>query len=267
MLKFLQTSRRAPGRPAFALVFWWTFVRGLIWLVFKLLYRLRCYGFEHVPRTGPVIYVANHQSHYDPPIAGILVHDRPFAAMARASLFKFKLFAWMIRSIGAIDLEQGRGDAGAMKAALAELEAGRCVLIFPEGTRTRDGALGEFQRGVMLLIRRSCAPVMPIAIEGAFDVWPTTAARPKLSGRLGVMGAPPIPTDELLKDGADAAMERLKRQIESMRLQLRDEMRRTSRGRYPAPGPGDEPYWACSAQAQQHQQQQQQPIHQSPSAL
>src|SRR5262245_42862103 len=162
------------------MLFWWTFIRGLVLLFLSAAYRIRRRGAEHVPPTGPIIYVANHQSHLDPPIVGVLVTDRPFSGLARATLFHSRILAWIMRGIGAIDIEQGKGDAGAMKAVLSELQAGRSVLIFPEGTRTSDGAIGEFQRGVMLLIKRSAAQVVPVAIEGAFDIWPIGTARPTL---------------------------------------------------------------------------------------
>lgn len=242
-MKFFQFSRRAPGWPIWRIVFWWTIVRGLILFFLSVAYRIRREGAEHIPLTGPIIYVSNHQSHYDPPIVGVLVTDRPFSGMARSTLFKSKALAWIMRGIGAIELEQGKGDSGAMKAALAELEAGRHVLIFPEGTRTQDGAIGEFQRGVMLLIKRSNATVVPVALEGAYDIWPIGASRPKLSGRIGVKAAPAISAKELMSQGPDAGLERLKRQIETMRLQLRTHMRRSTNGKYPPPGPGDGPYW------------------------
>lgn len=248
-VKLLQTSRRTPGRPALSVLFWWTFVRGLVLAFFKITYRIKRSGAEHVPPTGPIIYACNHQSHYDPCIIGVLVTDRPFTGMARATLFKSKVLAWLMRSIGAISLEQGKGDAGAMKAALAELEAGRCIMIYPEGTRTRDGALTAFQRGVMLLIKRSPpgTRVLPVAIEGAFDIWPIGQKHPRLTGRLAVKAAPAIPAAELLTGGPDAGLERLKKCIETMRLELRSALRSQSGGRYPLPGPGDVPYWLSNA--------------------
>jgi 1-acyl-sn-glycerol-3-phosphate acyltransferase len=243
---WLDAKRRAPGWPAWRILFWWTLVRGLILLFFSIAYRIRRSGAEHIPRSGPIIYVANHQSHYDPPIVGVLVTDRPFSGMARSGLFKSKVLAWIMRGIGSIELEQGKGDTAAMKAALAELEKGRNVLIYPEGTRTRDGALGEFHRGAILLIKRSGAQVVPVAMEGAFDIWPIGTSIPKLSGRMAVKAAPAIPAHELLANGPDAALEYLKRAIETMRMELRAQMRRSTNGKFPPPGPGDFPYWKRS---------------------
>jgi 1-acyl-sn-glycerol-3-phosphate acyltransferase len=242
-LKFLQTNRRAPGRRWWRVLFWWSGVRALVYLFFKFVYRIQLSGSEHVPLQGPLIYVANHQSHFDPCLVGLPTGDRPLSGMARASLFENKFLAWAMHGIGAIELEQGKGDAGAMKAALAELAAGRCVLIFPEGTRTRDGAIGQFHRGVMLLIKRSNATVVPVALEGAYDIWPIGTPFPTCTGRIAVQVASPISAADLLSNGTEEGLERLKRTIERIRLDLRAQLRRQSGGRHPAPGKGDRPYW------------------------
>ncbi len=237
----LQTSRRAPGWPALNTLIWWNGVRGLVRLFLKFAFRLRVEGAEHVPDTGPIIYIANHQSHFDPCIVGVLVGDRPLSGMARSTLFRNPILAWIMRSIGVISLDQSKGDAGAFKAALSELEAGRCVLIFPEGTRTRDGAIHDFKPGAALLIRRSGAPVVPVAIEGAFDVWPIGARRPKLTGRIAVRAAPATTAGALMADGAEAALIRLRWTIEHMRRDMRAQMLRASGGRYPASSAADAP--------------------------
>ena len=240
-LKFLQTQRRAPGRPAMALLFWWTIIQRTVWVFFKTVYRIQLHGFEHIPPYGPVIYVSNHQTHFDPCLVGLVIRDRPFRAMARDTLFKNPIMSWIMHGIGAIELERGKGDAGAMKAALAELEAGRTVMLFPEGTRTRDGAIAPFQRGVTLIIKRSGAPVVPVAIEGAHDVWPYGESKPRLSGRIAVMAGPAIPAADLLVNGPDAALDRLRREIDAMRMKLRTRLRRASGGQLPKLGPGDDP--------------------------
>jgi 1-acyl-sn-glycerol-3-phosphate acyltransferase len=241
-MKWLQTKRRAPGYHPFKVVFWWTWVRFGLLVGTKLLYRIRLHGVEHVPERGPAIYAINHQSHYDPMLLGLLVHDRPFASMARASLFSFRPFGWLISTLNAVPLQRGRGDTRAIRALLAELAAGRTVLVFPEGARTRDGGLGHFHPGVMTLVRRSGAPVVPAAVEGAFDIWPRSRRLPRFRGRLAVRAGPAIPADELTAEGVDP-LDRMRRAIETMRLELRAELRARTGDRYPPAGPGDEPYW------------------------
>jgi 1-acyl-sn-glycerol-3-phosphate acyltransferase len=247
-MKCLQTSRRQPGRSAISVIFWWVLVSNFVLLLLKVFYRIRRYGFENIPETGPAIFIANHQSFLDPPIVGVLTMDRPFSSLARASLFRNWFVGWLIRQLGAVPIGEGRGHTGPLKTALIELEAGRTVLIYPEGSRTPDGAIHEFQRGVLLLIKKADAPIVPIAIEGAFDIWPAKRKLPRLRGRLAVKAGKPIDPAELLSRGQDEALERLRHDIETMRLELREEMRRNTRGRFPAESVADKPYWEAAAE-------------------
>ena len=239
----LDFHRRAPGMARWKMLFFWTLVEVFLYCLGRVLYRLRLEGRENVPETGPLIYVCNHQSHFDPPLVGVLVADRPSAFLARASLFKFKPFAWLIRSLNAIPLHREKGSGGALRAAVAELEAGRCVLLFPEGTRTSDGAIGRFKPGFTFLAKRTGATVVPIAVEGARDVWPRERRLPHLRGWLALRAGRAIGAEELLAEGAEAAVGRVKRDIEMMRLELRADLRRRSRGQVPAHDAGDVPFW------------------------
>lgn len=244
---FRQARRRAPGRSRISVYGVWDPGWCTVFTFFKLVYRYRRHGVELVPREGPVIFAVNHQSHFDPPMSGLFTVDRPFRGFARSTLFRFKPLAWLMYAFGAIPIRQGESDAVAMKAALKELEAGRCVLIFPEGTRSPDGTIKPFKRGVSVLIKRSRATVLPIAIEGAYDVWPIGTRFPKLRGRIEMMAGKPVGAEELLRDGPDAAIESLRRRIEEMRLELRRMLRETTKGKYPAPGPADVAYWEKDA--------------------
>jgi len=199
-----------------------------------VIYRLRIEGEELVPSSGPVLFVSNHQSFLDPVLNGIPIVDRQLTAIARESLFRVRPFAWLMYSYGAIPIRDASGDVGAMKAALAELASGRTVLVYPEGSRSPDGSLGEFKRGVGLLVRRAEVTVVPMAVEGATDVWPPSRRWPSLRGRLGVKVGEPIPYGELMVDGMDAALARLRREVERLRLDLRREMRARSGGRWPS---------------------------------
>lgn len=239
-MKFSDYRSRAPNRTAAAVVIWWIIVRNLVRLVLWLVYRLRCFGREHVPNKGPVVFAANHQSHYDPPIIGVLVG--PFSSLARSGLFSFKPFGWLLRQCGAIPMvRRGGASAGALRAGVAELQSRGRLLIYPEGSRTRDGTVTPFRPGVLVLLRRvPQSTVVPVAIEGAFDVWPITRRYPRLRGRIMTMAGPGIPAEELLSVTPHEALQRLHGVIDAMRLDLRRKLRERSGGRYPAPGPGDE---------------------------
>ena len=203
-------------------VIWWIVVRTVVRSIFRLLYRMRCLDRHLIPPTGPVIFVSNHQSHLDPLIAGC--HLGPFAPLARTTLFDIPFFGWALGQLGGVALQRDKSDVGALRAAIKVLKAGGRVLIFPEGTRTRDGTMGPFLPGMLVLVRRTGAPIVPMAVEGARDVWPAGRGRPKLRGRIGVVTGEPISAEELMADGREAALDRLRGQIDSMRDGLRSRL-------------------------------------------
>lgn len=232
-MKWLQTARRCPGRNPLRTLLVWNLVRGAVWIALRLAYRLRCLGAEHVPPRGPVVFACNHQSHLDPCLAGVLVGDRTPTSMARASLFRFRPFGALLRLLDARPVERGQGDRAAIRLMLAELEAGRCVLIFPEGTRSHDGAVGPFKAGALMLARRTGACIVPVAIEGAYDAWPRHRPRPRCRGWIAVRAAPAITAHDLERMGTPAALEHLRTVIDSMRLELRTLLVQRSGGRFP----------------------------------
>lgn len=204
----------------------------------RAIYRAKAYHAERMPMTGSLLIAANHQSYLDPPLIGIFV-KRKLNYLARSGLFRSRVFGWIITACNALPISEEGGDLGAIRETIRRLEEGRAILIFPEGSRSSDGAMRPLKRGIALLMKKAGCPVMPVAVEGCFDAWPRDK-RPRLMGpRIAVMYGEPIPREELKKLGADAALERIEREIEAMRLVLREKLRAESDGRYPRPGPGD----------------------------
>jgi len=200
-------------------LFWY-----VLWVVcnsvFRLLYRLRREGMEHIPSTGPILFVSNHQSFFDPLLIGCCTTQRPFRSMARSTLFTNPVFGWLIDQIGAFPVERGQGDTAAIKKCIRVLEQGQALVVYPEGTRTRDGSVNEFKSGVLLLIRKAKPQVVPVAIAGADQAWPRDRSRPRLTGRIGVQFGPAIPAEELLAQSPDEALERLRAQVDAQRQEL-----------------------------------------------
>jgi 1-acyl-sn-glycerol-3-phosphate acyltransferase len=231
--------RKHPGSPVTRILFY-EFGRALVWTLAILLFRFRWFGARHVPADGPLLIVANHQSHLDAPLIGAPITQRQLDYVARAGLYQSRVLAWIMAALNATPIKEQGSDTRAIKDVLARLEQGRAVFIFPEGSRSPDGSVAEFKRGVAVIVKRSRCPVVPVAIEGAFDAWPRTESLPRwFGGRIAVMYGRPIGHDELLRDGAEAALERLHAEIDAMRLRLRAKLRAESDGRYPAPGKGD----------------------------
>ena len=127
-------------------------------------FRLRRIGREHIP-DGPVILAANHRSFLDPWVIGVCLR-RPIYFVAKQELFKNRLVAWLLNSLGAFPVRRGESDAESVVTARALLERGEAVVIFPEGTRHRSGPLHPPRRGVGRLALESGVPVVPIAIAG-----------------------------------------------------------------------------------------------------
>jgi 1-acyl-sn-glycerol-3-phosphate acyltransferase len=208
-------------------------------------YRMRSFGSASVPRDGAVLLVANHQSYLDPPAVGVAVRHRHLDYLARAGLFESKVLGTMLTAFNSVPISEDGGDTRAIKEILRRLGAGRAVLIFPEGTRSPDGAMRPFKRGIALLVKRAQCPVVPVAVEGCYDAWPRDRAAPSVWGkRIAVKVGAPIAYEELLAQGGDAALERLAGEIDRMRLELRAMLRKQTRGRFPAAGPADEPRFA-----------------------
>ena len=144
---------------------------------------------ERVIQTGPVILAINHQSFLDPPLAGNAC-DRAIFYLAKKSLMDVPLLGWLLPKLNVIPVNL-EGDRSALKALLRILRAGECALVFPEGTRTPDGTLQLGLPGVGLLIAKTRAPVVPMRIFGAHDVWPIHG-KLRLSGKITIVVGEPI---------------------------------------------------------------------------
>jgi len=170
--------------------------------------RLRCEGREYIPRSGPALICANHQSVLDPILMG-LACDRRLNYLARKSLFQYAPFRWLIQWYDAIPIErEGMGLSG-MKATLRRLRDGEMVVIFPEGTRTEDGRIGPLKPGFCTLARRSRVPLVPVVIDGAHRAWPKTQRWPR-PAPIWIQFGPAISVAEVEELDDDALIKRLR---------------------------------------------------------
>jgi 1-acyl-sn-glycerol-3-phosphate acyltransferase len=156
---------------------WYSTLWSACWPISLVWFRYRYTGGHHVPKAGPVLLVANHQSHLDPVLVG-LACPRQLKYLARHDLF-FWPFSWWIRALGAVPIDRKRGALGGIKTTLKLLDQREAVLVFPEGSRTPDGRLHPLLPGFCLLARRSGATVVPLAISGAYDAMPRGSVFPR----------------------------------------------------------------------------------------
>lgn len=224
-MKLLDRFRQRNPDASIVRIAWWAwFCRIVSWLPFALLYRHRWWGARHVPDRGPVLLLCNHQSYLDLVALGLGLSHRHFHSMARASLFRHPSFSWLIRSLNAFPVEQGKGDIKALRRAIELLRNGNLVLVFPEGSRSEDGQVGPFQEGVMLLIRRTRPTVVPMAVAGTYDIWSLHRKWPRLTGRTAAQYGKPIEAKTLLDMPADQAIALLRRQIIDLHDQLQSKI-------------------------------------------
>jgi 1-acyl-sn-glycerol-3-phosphate acyltransferase len=142
-------------------------------------FNYRSEGRRNIPRRGPALLLANHQSFFDPSIVGSATR-RHLCFLARKTLFR-GLFGRLIRRLNAVPVDQEGVAKEGLKMILEQLKAGQAVLVFPEGERTATGEVQPLKPGVLLLINRIDAPIVPIGIAGAFAALPRTRHWPKLS--------------------------------------------------------------------------------------
>lgn len=163
--------------------------RDILKVLFKIFFRLKIVGFANCPKTGPLIIAPNHTSFLDPLIAGFAV-PRELNFMARNSLFRNRIFGNILKSVNAFPLKREGTDVGAMRLAIDKLCDGKAVLIFPEGTRSKDGNLGVPRAGIGLLAARSGANILPCYIKGSREAFPKGAIFPRFKKITVYVGKP-----------------------------------------------------------------------------
>src|SRR5262245_7327462 len=146
-------------------------------VLFMLTNGLRVEGSRRIPRTGPVLIVANHQSYLDIILCGLACPRRAYF-LARKSLWKNRLLGWIMDHFQRIAVDTTGFSRAGLDGVLDYLKKWRVVVVYPEGERTHDGKLGALKPGISLLIRKVKAPIVPIGIAGAYEALPRTRTRP-----------------------------------------------------------------------------------------
>jgi 1-acyl-sn-glycerol-3-phosphate acyltransferase len=143
--------------------------------------RWRVEGAERIPTEGPALLASNHLSYFDPIAVSYLAHfsRRRVRYLAKAELFQHRILGAGLRSMGQIPVERGSGDAAALEAAAAALQAGRCVHVFPEGTISGDLNPMAGKTGLARLARAAGVDVLPVGLWGTHRVIPPKDRKPK----------------------------------------------------------------------------------------
>lgn len=174
-----------------------------------LFHRLRIEGAQHLPREGGALIVANHQSYLDIPAVAASTR-RHVSFVARASLARSRFLAFVMRHSGVVLIQRGTADRAALRAMARHLELGDLVTVYPEGTRSPDGRLGEFRGGALLAARMAGVPIVPAGIRGTLEALHRDARRPALGRPVAVRFGPAIDA------AAPDALERARQAISAM---------------------------------------------------
>lgn len=183
---------------------WYTLVRALVRVLVRLGTRLEVVGLQHVPRSGPFILVANHQSVLDPLLVQT-VCPRPLHTFTKSTQFSSRVFRWLLARINCIPTRRYRIDPQVVRVALRRLGEGRGVGIYPEGERSWDGNLQPFRQGTIRLLLRAGVPVVPCGLDGSYDVWPRWSRkirRRRVRIRFGEPIRWPVLTNRAARDAA-----------------------------------------------------------------
>src|SRR5438067_2906092 len=160
-----ETARRQRMNPYYWLGY------TLSRLLAQVFFRFRIRHRERMIQSGPVILAMNHQSSFDPPLAGN-ASDRAIFFLARKTLLEHWFWGWLLPKLNVIPVDQEGSDRSALKALIRILRAEQATLVFLEGARTLDGNLQPAQPGLGLVIAKTLAPVVPMSIFCVHEAWP-----------------------------------------------------------------------------------------------
>ena len=206
----------------------------LFWIFFFVLNRTRVYGREHVGTARNTLLLSNHQSMIDSFLVGLVAYYPrswwrpyliPWNPAAVENFYRNPVLAWLADQWKCIPVRPGRRDLHALRRMIEVLPRG-VMTLFPEGTRTRTGAVGPGRPGAGLLILATRPRVIPVAIEGMRDVLPIGRARPRLFRRIDVMYGPPVDYAEFLdwprdRATAQALVDKVMERIRAQHAELR----------------------------------------------
>lgn len=140
-------------------------VYAILWVLAKVFFPWRSKGNEKIPESGGVVVCANHTSFLDPILLLLAATGkRQFHIMAKAELFKIPVLGAILKGMGIIPVKRGMSDVSAIKEGLRVLKNGELLLIFPEGTRVKEGKQAHAHPGAIVLAGRAGVPVQPVYI-------------------------------------------------------------------------------------------------------
>lgn len=171
--------------------FFYGLSRALITWPLRWMFHIELIGTENVPTHGPAIIASNHSSNLDPPLI-CQAFPGYMCWMGKVEIMEAPVIGWYLKKVGAFPVRRGEADRGAIRRARELLDQGYVIAMFPEGTRQRQGHLGQAQAGVGLLALTPGVPVIPVRLRGNDQIVRNGRLhRPKVTITIG----PPIDLD------------------------------------------------------------------------
>ena len=158
-------------------------------LLARVFFRMRVVHPERMVESGPLILAVNHTSYFDPPLAGICSR-RGVYYLARKTLLQWPFFGPLFPAMNVIPVERDGNDMSALREVIKKIKEGNGVVLFPEGTRSKDGNIQPARAGIGFVIAKTGAPVLPMRIFGAYDAFPKNSKRLHFTQITVVIGEP-----------------------------------------------------------------------------
>lgn len=176
------------------------------WFFREVVYRIaggiRAINMRNMPKEGPVIMAPIHFSNYDPPLV-VIAQRRHVRMMAKEELARTPVVGAFIKAMDGFFVKRGEGDMEAIRKAIAFLESGQCVVMFPEGTRGDGKSMGPLSKGVAMLAKKTGAKVVPVGLHGPQIAWPRGSFI-KRRHLMTVIYGEPFTFDEVAGEGSNA---------------------------------------------------------------
>ncbi|MBA2117583.1 lysophospholipid acyltransferase family protein [Bremerella alba] len=176
-------------------------------------YRVRVFGRENWPAEGGALVCSNHQGFLDPALVGLCC-DRQLNFLAKKSLFRFPLKTFMT-TLNAIPVNREGTGLDGLKETLKRLRSEELVLIFPEGTRSETGEIGQLKPGFIAVARKGKVPIVPVVFDGSFQAWPKWQLLPTI-GVVHVKISNPISASEISQMSDDELLSSLQERMHTM---------------------------------------------------
>lgn len=194
----------------------WRTIQIVLQLLFSVFLRYRAYGHRELEQHSGMLFLVNHQSFLDPLLVGLPL-SRPVCFLARDSLFRVPVVGWVLRSTYVMPINRESASTAVMRESIAKLKAGYWLGIFPEGTRSVDGQLGELKPGFLAIVRRAQVPVCVVGIAGSQHAFGRGMLFPRIA-KVSVFFDTPIMPEELktlLEHGEEHLLAQIRSRLEA----------------------------------------------------